>query len=382
MSLTLKLTTLDLIMRKLREISMVSNRLRLLLCAVVLAGCLCCPVLAQNKAMIRAGEGIGPIHVYQTKEEVVKKVGRPNEVHDYPMQLVWIYYAPYYNDSTKIQIIFEKAANQPPRVSSVTISGAKGIFTTPEGVTLGMSAAEATARLGEKKHVQSAELQYKGNPGLMVLSIRKGRVDKIQCHVNDTSVRRPAAAANRQTAANKANTETAVKSKAAANSKAASKSKKTGADKAAAAAPRGRVIRPGVGVGAVAFGMTREEVARAAGKPSKTSRSGDIASYWFYDIGDAKVNVQFVVDHNTKIQKVKCIMVNDRRGLDAPPVKSNLATPEGVTLGTPVETVIAKLGKGRQHIGSGSSYPHQIDYPGLQVNITAGRVRSLYVTHK
>ncbi len=361
---------------------MVSSRLRLLLCATVLAWCLCCPVLAQNKAMIRAGEGIGPIHVYQTKEEVVNKVGRPNDVHDYPHQLVWIYDAPYYNDSTTIQIIFEKVANQPPRVLSVTISGAKGIFTTPEGVTLGMSVEEATARLGEKKSVQSATLQYRGDPGLMVLYIRKGRVERIQCHVTDTTDRSPSAAANRTTAAHNANKENAVNNNAAANGKKAFASRKTGAAKAAAAAPMGRVIRPGVGVGAIALGMTHEEVARAAGKPIKTSRSGNIASYWTYNIGDAKVKVQFVIDHNTNIQKVGLILVNDRRGVDAPPVKSNLATPEGVTLGTPVETVIAKLGKGRQHIGSGSSYPYQIDYPGLQVNIIVGRVRSLYVKRK
>ena len=156
-----------------------------ILFAAVLFGCLIGSARAQQKALIRAGEGIGPIHMFQTGDEVVRKVGKPKAVSEGADHVSWAYYAPYKNSATRIDIVFDKVPNSAAKVKYVAISGAKGIFATPEGVTLGMTAEEVRAKLGEPLRRTKTMLVYPGSPGKMFLQLSNGRVDRISCTVNE-----------------------------------------------------------------------------------------------------------------------------------------------------------------------------------------------------
>ncbi|MDO5295759.1 MAG: hypothetical protein Q4F00_03815 [bacterium] len=348
----------------------ITKRFNLLLLAALLIGVLSSPAGAQPKASIRAGEGIGPIRMYQNSAEVVKKVGQPHEVREFASFVCWTYYAPYNGDNTKILIHFTKLPNRELTVYSVAISGSKGIFATPEGVTLGMSVKEAMNRLGDKRQpVQSGTLQYQGSPGIMALDIKNSHVHKITCHTSSSasnSDKKLGAAPKRTSSTPQQPSAKPPKMNRQAQRPNA-KPQQSGAKKTSSALQGKAVIRAGKSIGPIGLLQKSEEVIKKVGQPHDVHEYDSFVCWYYY------------VPHNG--EKTQILIHLDRtsnRGLIVSSVaisgaKGIFTTPEGVTLGMPVNEAMTRLGDKRQPVRSGT-----LQYkgsPGLMaLEIRNGRV--------
>ncbi len=159
----------------------------------------------------------------------------------------------------------------------------------------------------------------------------------------------------------------------------------TSAVKANASAWSSMTVRAGEGVGPIRLKQTCDELIRAAGKPTEIKDAGKPSCKYVYRIGTSEISVYFIRHTSKDPMRVSLIFVKDRRDSSNGPageVPGNFTTPEGVTLGTPVDKATAKLGKGYTYAKLPNCTIYNIDGSGIKVDVSLGVVRGFMIEKK
>ena len=369
--------------------------------ALVLAYILGTAVSAPANPIV-PGKSLHNVKIGETKAEIKQRLGEPHKIMTIANSECWEYaladrniiYSLQWDKADRVHSINLLALSVPPnqRVQSWV---RETNTATAQGITLGTPESTVIAKLGNPKmknistKTNTTTLKYYG----LEVAVEDGyafyfRVFSTE-NLNPAAFKTtPAASANKAkpaAPANKAKTAaSANKAKTAASANKAKPAAAAGA-KANASAWSSMAVRAGDGVGPIRLMQTREEVIKAAGKPSEIKNEGKSNCNYIYRIGKSEVSVYFIRYSLDGPLRVSLIFVRDRRDASndsVTEIPGSFTTPEGVTLGTPVDKATAKLGKGYTYskLPNGSIY--RIDGSGIQVEVSLGFVKGFMIEKK
>ncbi len=351
--------------------------------ALVLAYILGTAVSAPANPIV-PGKSLHDVKIGETKAEIKQRLGAPHKIMtianfecwDYNLADRNIIYSLQWDKADRVHSINLLALSIPPnqRVQSWV---RETNTATAQGITLGTPESTVIAKLGNPKmknistKTNTITLKYYG----LEVAVEDGYAFYFRVfspeNLNPAAFKTtPAAQANKAkpaASANKAKPAAAVSAKANASGWSSMS------------------VRAGDGVGPIRLKQTCDEVIRAAGKPSEIKDAGKPNCKYVYRIGTSEISVYFIRYSSDDPMRVSLIFVKDRRDSSkgaATEVPGNFATPEGVTLGTPVDKATAKLGKGYTYskLPNGSIY--RLDGSGIQVEVSLGLVKGFMIEKK
>lgn len=339
------------------------------------------------------GSSLHNVKIGETKAAVKQRLGAPHKIMTIANSECWEYtladrniiYSLQWNKADRVHSINLLALSIPPnqRVQSWV---RETNTATAQGITLGTPESTVIAKLGNPKmknistKTNTTTLKYYG----LEVAVEDGyafyfRVFSTE-NLNPAAFKTtPAASANKAKPAASAN-----KAKPAASANKAKPAAAAGA-KANASGWSSMSVRAGDGVGPIRLKQTCDEVIRAAGKPSEIKDAGKPNCKYVYRIGTSEISVYFIRYSSDDPMRVSLIFVKDRRDSSkgaATEVPGSFATPEGVTLGTPVDKAVAKLGKGFTYAKLPNGSIYHIDGSGIQVEVSLGIVRGFMIEKK
>lgn len=363
--------------------------------ALVLAYILSTAVSAPANPIV-PGKSLHNVKIGETKAEIKQRLGTPHKIMTIANSECWEYaladrniiYSLQWNKAGRVQSINLLALSIPPnqRVRSWV---RETNTATAQGVTLGTPESTVIAKLGNPKmkdistKTNTTTLKYYG----LEVAVEDGYA--FYFRVFSTENLNPAAFKTTPAASvNKAKPAAASGAKAKSTTASASKSKNSAPSvQANASAWSNMTVRAGDGVGPIRLKQTREELIRAAGKPSEIKDDGKPNCKYVYRIGTSEVSVYFIRSSSKEPLRVSLIFVKDRRNSSqasksAAEVPGGFTTPEGVMFGTPVDKAVAKLGKGYTYAKLPSGSIYRIDGSGIQVEVSLGFVRGFMIEKK
>ena len=138
-------------------------------------------------------------------------------------------------------------------------------------------------------------------------------------------------------------------------------------------------IVPGQGLNGITLGAAQDAVKVHLGAPDKNDViAGDETWTYFLCDGDVALGVQW--NSQRKVESINLLTLRPGDRVQQWAKTSNTATSKGITLGTPVEEVVSKMGRPLQKVERGNST--FLGYPGLLVHVIDGKVFGMRILRK